>query len=209
MTKYLFGLIGLALLGASPLLAQAAPCGGEGCCAPGCCARRLQRLRQLLSALRLPAGSGMPRLLRPENGHQARVLLQVRGDLHSRRHALRLQELRLRRQLRRVRRRRRLQQRLRKRVLRVLQGARDQQARDPPLHEGSAGPQVHRGMGLPELRQWLRRVCAVRDACRAEDGPSGSLVAEGAAAAENGGFGPFAPGFQRGVLEVTGRSLFG
>ena len=200
MTKYLFGLIGLALLGAGPLPAQAAPCGGEGCCA-----RRLQRLRQLLSALRLPAGPGLPRLLCSENDHKARVLLQVRGNLHSRRHALRLQEVRLRRWRRRMRLlRRRLQQRLRTGLLRVLQGSRDQPARDPPRGKGNAGAQVHRGMGLPELQQWLRRVCPVGGACRAEGGPFGPLVAKGAGAAENGGSGPSAPAFQRGVLQVAG-----
>ncbi len=38
MTKYLFGLIGLALLAGSPVLGQAATCGGEcGCCEQGGC----------------------------------------------------------------------------------------------------------------------------------------------------------------------------
>ncbi|MGD0897352.1 MAG: hypothetical protein ABR915_05910 [Thermoguttaceae bacterium] len=35
MNRYLFGLIGIALLGASPLLGQTATCGGEGACSTG------------------------------------------------------------------------------------------------------------------------------------------------------------------------------
>ena len=158
MRTYLFGLIALALLVNRPLFGESptAACNAPGGLRrdrdvqrrpPAASPRRartdnlrrhgglrgrlgVQWLRQLLPPLRLPPDARLPRVLHNEASRQARLHLQVRRRLLSSLQLL-LQGMRL----------------LRRPLLR----SRGEPAGDPPRGRGTPGPQVHRGVGLPEL----------------------------------------------------------
>ena len=191
MTKYLVGLIGLALLGGSPLLGQAAPCGGE-------LRRRLRKraATPVTTAVRTAAARSFPSATFTASRKRSRstniaasakkfafpAAAAARSVAAASATAANPATMVARRAAGckcKVREVNRL----------VIH----------PVHEGSGRPQVHRGVGLPALQQ-LRPMWTVRGARRAQRGPSSPVVAEGPAAAEDGGHGPFAPGFQRGVL---------